>query len=354
MATPNTDVAKHQNFIPPAVRRQAEEADRIAREASGQVQEPEEGDQAQEPTPQPQPEERPQATNPEPKANGQEPAPQPQAAEEDENSESWKHKFESEKGRTQRLRDDLSRLSDEVTNLRRTLSTVQTAPAPAANDEVVELLTPEEKAEWGEMLPIVEKRARELIAPLQAELKREIESVRGEVTNVHRTTQIDAHAKMRQSLDTNSRINDSGRSWLEINDDDEFIAWLQYPDRFTGQKRHDMLKEAWARNDASRVAAFFEAYVEGATPQAAPRAEPQPGVTLKGNKPSLESFAAPGRARTSSAPPQAGPVVEAISRKDIARFYADLAAGRFKGKEDLAKDYEAKIFAANNAGKVTD
>jgi hypothetical protein len=113
-----------------------------------------------------------------------------------------------------------------------------------------------------------------------------------------------------------------------------------------------MLKDAYAENDASRVAAFFEAYVEEAFPQAAPRAEPQPGVTPKGNKPSLESFAAPGRARTSSSPQQTGPAEVNITREDIARFYANLAAGKFKGKEAEAKAYEEQIFAATNAGKV--
>jgi hypothetical protein len=88
-------------------------------------------------------------------------------------------------------------------------------------------------------------------------------------------------------------------------------------------------------------------------PQAQPQPSSPPNPQGNGAAPSLEEFAAPGRARTAPAP-QSGPGgdPEYITTGDIADFYAKRTAGRFKGREAEAEAFERRIFAAENAGRV--
>lgn len=358
-----------QSTIPPAVRRQAEAADRRMREASGQ----------QEPPPAPPPDPGPpQPTNPEPPRQAAPPPPAsqpdppspPPADPADENNETWKHKFESEQGRALRLRQDVSRLSEEVSNLRNLLSTVQPAPPPAQTPsfelpDPLDTLTAEEKQEWGEMLPVLSKVAKRMSEATLGQVQERLKDVGQSVVQVRQHAMQNDRDKMLGLLDDpNHMINKSGRpfgrpgdqpgsTWRDINRDPEFLNWLEYPDPLSGMKRLDMLTSAFNANDASRVAAFFANFLREVA-AVDPQPQPQPGtpVTPQGNtRPSLEAFAAPGRPR--AAAPQDGPAApEVITTADISRFYSDLRAGRFKGKEKIAEEYEQKIFAASKAGTV--
>jgi chemotaxis protein histidine kinase CheA len=346
--------------IPPAVRRMAEEAERRQKEYIEQGKPPEEKQEAQDkqdsedsrtaapppapepaPAPEPQPEVTPKVTEPD-----------------------WKQRFETEQGRNRKLLNEVSELSSEISNLRRVLSTVKTDPTPQPTHSettpvsIEGLLSAEERQEWGEVLPVIEKVARGLVEPLQRQLQDRIGQLDQKVTTVREHNSLTEKQRMLQILDDpNNAINKSGRkwgpdgggTWRDVNRDEEFVGWLQYVDPLSGQKRHDMLTEAFSANDASRVGAFFANFLRDVQAVAPP--QPQTSTPApNGSAPSLEDFAAPGKARTAAAAP--APAEEIITTGDIARFYTDLQKGRWKGREDEAKQYEAKIFAAQNAGRV--
>jgi hypothetical protein len=115
------------------------------------------------------------------------------------------------------------------------------------------------------------------------------------------------------------------------------------------------LNAAFQRNDAQRVAAFFKGFIsdEAATNPAG--LQPANSVTSVGNttqppKVSLEQFAAPGRAKTAAASAPAEKPV--ISRADISKFYADVQAGRYRGREQEKERFEALIFEASRDGRI--
>ena len=129
----------------------------------------------------------------------------------------------------------------------------------------------------------------------------------------------------------------------------EFIEWLSLPDPYSGDIRHNMLKAAWERRDVPRVAAFFKGFL---AEEAAyrPASQETPAGRPAG-KVSLESFAAPGRAKTAAATsaPAEKPL---ITSAQISKFYADCDAGRYDGREEEKARFEKSIFEAQREGRI--
>jgi hypothetical protein len=232
------------------------------------------------------------------------------------------------------------------------------APQPPADStfEPVHLLTDQEKAEWGEMLPVVEKKAKELMAPIEAELKAKIKQLDDQLKGVGQAQAASTRTRMLQTLDADPSIGlGAGENcWRALNDDDEFVKdWLQRVERHSGRRRHDLLKEAYDLNDAPRVAAFFEDFLKEAG-RLAPQPSPKPNGAAAhvAPAPGLERYAAPGSPKAAPVAPTAPAEPEIFTTGDISRFYADKQAGRWRGREAEADAYERQIFAAQNAGRI--
>ena len=69
-------------------------------------------------------------------------------------------------------------------------------------------------------------------------------------------------------------------------------------------------------------------------------------------KVSLERLAAPGRAKTAAAPSAAPAEKPIFTRAQIADFYAQSTAGKFRGNLAEKARIEAEIFAAQREGRV--
>jgi hypothetical protein len=117
-----------------------------------------------------------------------------------------------------------------------------------------------------------------------------------------------------------------------------------------------MLQEAFARHEAGRVVNFFRGFLTEAT-GTPPNDSRQPGQSApplaNGNasgKPSLEQFAAPGRAR--SAPQQLPPDKPVYTHAWIAQFMADKRTGKYRGRETDADAIERDIYQAQHEGRI--
>ena len=144
-------------------------------------------------------------------------------------------------------------------------------------------------------------------------------------------------------------------NWKAINRSDEFKGWLQQPDIFSGRRRHEMLMEAFSRHETGRVVAFFQGFMSEAA--GLPQNPSSPGTSApplpNGNgsgKPSLEDFAAPGRAR--SAPQQLPPDKPIYTRAWIEKFMADKRTGKYRGREADADAVERDIYQAQHEGRI--
>lgn len=264
-----------------------------------------------------------------------------------EDEQSWEHRYKSMKGRYDRAADQLRNLSEQVASLQNIIATMQ-ASQPAASDkkeEAIErLITPEEENDYGpEFLKVVGKKAKEELLPVInkyeakiAELEARLQGVNGYVAN-------DARQRMLDNLD------EKVPNWREINKDENFLNWLQLPDLYSGAIRHELLKAAFERNDTPRVQAFFSGFL--AEEAALAPAGGETGRSEPPAKMSLENLAAPGRAKSAAA--TSAPAEKPIfTRAQIAKFYADATAGKFKGREAERDRLEAQIFSAEREGRI--
>ena len=261
--------------------------------------------------------------------------------------QSWEHRYKSMKGRYDRSEIQLRHMSDQITSLQNVIATMQvTAPVGQSNSEMAaeRLITAEEENDYGsEFLNVVGKKAKEELLPIVKGYEAKIAELEERLKNVGGYVQQDARSRMENVLD------DRVPNWRDINFDQNFISWLKLPDPYSGVIRHEMLKAAYERNDTPRVVAFFNGFL--AEEAATDPAREETGRTQAPAKKSLSEFAAPGRAKTAAASgaPAEKPV---FTRAQIAKFYAESAAGKFRGKEAEKDRIEAQIFDAERAGRI--
>lgn len=266
-----------------------------------------------------------------------------------EGEESWEHKYKSVHGRYVRAQETIRQQADTIQNLQNIIATMQVAsPAPAGETTELaaeKLITPEEANDYGEdFLKVVGKKAREELAPVINSYKAEIDRLKKQLEGVSGVFQQDAQKKLLSSLD------DKLPNWRQMNTDQQFLDWLSLPDPYSGAIRHDMLKAAYAQGDAHRVLAFFNGFLAEEAAVAPANAEPEIGTTTVPKVP-LQNLAAPGRAKTAAA--STAPAEKPFfTRAQIAAFYADVAAGKFRGRDADKNKAEAEIFSAQREGRI--
>lgn len=259
----------------------------------------------------------------------------------------WEAKYNqmlsSMNGRVEREKNISRSLGERIAQLEDTLASLQSAPpAPAA---AVSLVKPDEITEYGaDFLDVVGRKASEIVTPEVAALKQQVDELKQQLRGVGQHVSKTARERMHDMLDQQLP------NWTEINDNEKFLDWLALPDPYSGTIKHNLLKAAYAANDAPRVLNFFKGFLasEAATvppaPQPDPAPQPEPKVPL-------ENLAAPGRAKT-AAPPPAPVEKPIINSADVRKFYEDLARGAYRGRDDEKNSIEKMIFEANRDGRI--
>jgi hypothetical protein len=259
----------------------------------------------------------------------------------------WEHKYKSMKGRFDRLNEQVRMLSEQLSLAQHQ----QQAPHLSHKEAEAppqKLITPEEERDYGtEFLNVVAKRAKEEFTPEVTRLERKVAELEAKLGNVGTKVATDARGRMEAFLD------DKIPNWRGVNYDPKFLDWLKLPDAYSGVIRHDLLKTAYEQNRTPQVLAFFEGFlseeaaVDPAKFNGASKAVVQPATP----KPSLEDFAAPGRAKTAagSSPPAEKPIITA---RQIDQFYADERRGVYRGRDADKLAIENMIFEAGREGRV--
>lgn len=266
-----------------------------------------------------------------------------------EDEQSWEHRYKSMKGRYDRAETQIRALSEQIASLQNVIATMQVQQPPQSDDpaelRAERLITPEEEQDYGsEFLSVVGKKAKEELSPEVAQLKKEIASLKSQLAGVGGYVQQDARSRMEATM--NERLP----NWQDVNVDPNFLSWLKLPDPYSGVIRHELLKAAYERNDTPRVLAFFQGFLAEEAATAPAEAGPDNQGTSVPKVP-LEKFAAPGRAKTAAA---SGAPAEkpSFTRAQIAKFYADSAAGKYRGKEAEKDRIERQIFEAEREGRI--
>jgi len=216
----------------------------------------------------------------------------------------------------------------------------QATPAPAAPQSPEEYLrglgaTDDDIKDYGELLPIVAKIAKNMFQPTLNKLQSELQTMRESTGVVTKELVRDRRTRVYEHLDS------AVANWRVINESEEFLAWLNVLDIFSGVTRRVALANAFENLDAARVAGIFEAYV---------REYPDSARASGGPQVDAATLVAPTTRGGAEAAPDSAGGKRIISEVDIRNFYA-----RVRKKQVTPEEYQrftAEIASATAEGRV--
>ncbi|MWV17559.1 hypothetical protein F3I16_16070 [Pseudomonas sp. L-22-4S-12] len=265
----------------------------------------------------------------------QEPAQQPT---ETRDAAYWQHRFNVVSGKYNAEVPPLQRQVTELTRqLQEAKQATSAASAPQRAQDAIADLSKDELEQFGpELIAVIQRIASKAAAPAPMADSAEMETLRQEVGQLRDERQQDATARFWTDLEQ------AVPNFRQINDDQQFHAWLGEIDPFSGVPRQQLLISAQKELSAFRVAALFSAYTQakpvaanpaGAQPPQIPPEQVQPAASRVG----FEALPASQQRIWSSS--------------DISQFYKDKAAGKYLPADAAA--LEADIFAAQSQGRIT-
>lgn len=262
----------------------------------------------------------------------------------------WKHKYDVLQGKynaeVPRLQQQNDGLTGRINDLEAQMANFATQIAePGETITPSTLLTDEEREDYGDdMIAVVKKAAREEFEPMIATLQQENGQLRALLGGMQEQTVQSARDTMLSTLDTEQA------NWRELNQNPEFLGWLENVDPYNGMKRLDMLRQAFEGNNTTRVLAFFKGFLNenaayAPTPTPSPAAEPQVN---------LDTLVAPGRATEGGeARAQEGaPQGRTWSGAEIKQFYADVNRGVYRNNPEEQARLENDLFLAQPQGRI--
>jgi len=122
--------------------------------------------------------------------------------------------------------------------------------------------------------------------------------------------------------------------WESIDKDPDFVGWLQEPDEYLGGIRQDHLNQAASDFNASRIAAFIDAWKATQRKASTPAAPATKYAT-----PSNSASGTPAQGKT-------------YTQAQFDNFYDSVAKGKFRGREVEARQIERELDLAAKEGRI--
>lgn len=184
--------------------------------------------------------------------------------------------------------------------------------------------TPEEIEEYGEDFLNMVTRVAKSIAGGGQDVVTELKELKNQFNGITQNLVKSEEEKFYDALD--KAVPD----WETINDDDEFHSWLAEEMPMTGRQRQYFLAEAQKKFNAPKVIEFFTAW-KGQSGKVSYLPDSHPS----GSNEELREEEIPF-----------------FTKAEVKKFYEDKKLGRYKNREDEARQIEMKIFRAQNAGRI--
>lgn len=219
--------------------------------------------------------------------------------------------------------------------------------APSQQPTASNLVTDKDVEEYGESLDVMRKVSREELVPVAQRLAQIEKMLQQMQTNV--VPQVQAVVQRQQVSAEQQFWTDLAAvvpNYREINSNEAFQSWLLDADPLTGISRQTYLDDAQRALDARRVANFFRTWLE-ITGQATVAQSPSRATNSE-----LEKQVAPGRSRGSGSASAASDKAKVYSPQDIQKFFNDVRAGKYKGREQERDRTERDIFAAQREDRI--
>lgn len=249
-----------------------------------------------------------------------------------------------------RLHQQNREMSQRLQQMEQLLASLSAQPSssPAASSAPDErYVTEKDVEEYGESIDMMRRVSREELVAVAQRLGKIEQMLQQMQSNV--VPQVQAVAQRQQATAEQQFWADLAAAvpnFRDINSDDGFQSWLLEADPLTGISRQTYLEDAQRALDSRRVANFFRTWLER-TGQAAV-AQPAGRVAASSE---LEKQVAPGRSRGAGAPASANKA-KTYSPQDIQKFFNDVRAGKYKGREQERDRIERDIFAAQRENRI--
>jgi len=260
--------------------------------------------------------------------------------------EKAQHKYSVLQGMHRKMLDENNDLRARIHALEETASAAP-APSPVAPDTTPShLITEDDVEDYGaDLIGMVKRAAQEAVSPELAKLQTENEQLRNQISGV--TTTISTRAKE----DIYSTLATQVPNWQEINKSEDYLFWLAQRDPFSGERRHDLLTQAFEANDSARVINFFKAFLNEDMTVTPPKPAADDTPAPVAPKIDLVSMAAPGRAQAPGKPNNQTDT-RVYSRAEISAHYKAVQTGKFGGTDADKNRIEKAFIKAANEGRV--
>lgn len=258
----------------------------------------------------------------------------------------WEQRYRSLQGmfnqQQEQNRVNVQQLADQIAALTQQLAAQAKPPAPAPAPVAI---TPQDREAFGDplvdmvqrgtqaVLPQVQQMIQQAVAPLQEQLPK----VAQQVQQTAQAAALTAREQFFVSLDA------ARPDWETINGRADWLAWLGEADPMTGVPRQAILDDAINSQSLQRTLAVFNAFA----PAQAPTPAPTPAPAAPPVSPAPRSVGAnvvPTSRDEGTAP--------TITRGEIAKFYADVAQGKYRSRTADQAAMEKRINDAVAAGRV--
>jgi hypothetical protein len=271
-------------------------------------------------------------------------------ADQDDNSETWKSRFMGLQGRYTSAQKEIGALQEQMTQLGNELLQAQPVspaamPAPYSPPPlaVTNYLTDTDVQNYGsELIDLAQRAAAQVVAP-------QLHRVQEENARLQERLAQEA----RRNLD--QRVEIAVPNYREIDKNPRWHRWLLTPDVLSGRVRQQLLNEAIAAADATRVVSFFKGFLQEEVATGQSEFSPSSLRTPHPREPAIDlnSLAAPGRIGSANGgDPQLPPERTIYTRAQVTKFYADERRGAYVGREAEWARREADIIAAGREGRI--
>lgn len=251
-----------------------------------------------------------------------------------------------------RLHAQNREMQSRMAQMEQLLSSLSAAPSVAPQQMTTQsFVSDTEREEYGESLDVMRKVSREELVPLIGKLsalENAINQIAGNLntTIVPQVQQVARQQAMSAEDKFWGGLNSTIPNWQQINNDPDFQSWLLEFDPLTGVTRQMYLEQAQNALDVSRVAAFFNTFIQATGKYANANAQPNRSASAS----ELEKQVAPGRGRSTGAPNSQA--ARQYTPDDIRTFFTDVRQGKYKGREAERDRLERDIFAAQREGRI--
>lgn len=242
----------------------------------------------------------------------------------------WEHRFKTQKQKYDEtipvLRTENETLTARVNELEKLIQKAEPDADPAVQEKPV--FTEAEIEEYGEDFLNLITRVAGMRQNPENDVSKELAELKDQFNNIAQSQHKTAEDRFFDDL------KELVPDWEVVNKREDFQGWLAEEMPMTGRERQVFLADAQKRLDARAVAGFFTAW----------KGESGKGQSYLPDNPSGGNGQHGGQGADDSA--------EIYTAKEVGQFYDDMKLGRYKGREDEARQIEKKIFRAQKEGRI--